>query len=134
MPTQPKPSTWAMAEQVLSRVVEGAGRLLRVERDPMPGAAGSRDSQVLRLVFDVGPVDLLADDAGQLVARRPEGEALPVDAGEEEPWWAIRGAPLVRLQPHQGSSLLVQFREDSDSPRIFVLEARGGGVGVSALV
>jgi hypothetical protein len=123
------------AEKVLTRVAEGAGRLLGVRREPMPGAAGSQESRVLRLIFDLGPVDLLAGPGGELLAERPEGsDAPPVDAAEEEPWWALLGCPLARVQPHEGSSLLVQFRADADSPRIFVIEARGEGVGLTSLV
>ncbi|MDJ0788528.1 MAG: hypothetical protein QNK05_17110 [Myxococcota bacterium] len=119
---------------VLERVAEAGGRLLRVEREPLPGPAGARESRVLRLVFDVGLLDLHAAAGGQLRASKPEAEALPVDAGEEDPWWALLGTPLARAQLHEGSSVLVQFRHDDDSPRIFVLEARGEGVGLTPLI
>ena len=89
---------------------------------------------MLRLVFDVGPLELRAAAGGALEATKPDGEALAVDASEEDPWWALIGTPLARVQLHEASSLLVQFRQDDDSPRIFVLEARGDGVALATLI
>ena len=92
--------------------------------------AGAQRSEVLRLVFDLGPVELWAGE-GELAAQVPESElASPfVDAGEEEPWWAVIGNPLVRVEALETEpGVRLQFRPDAERPRRIVLVAAAGGI------
>lgn len=118
---------------VLERIAKASGKLLRVEREPMPGPGGAQLSRQLRLSFDVGAVQLHAEDGG-LVANVAEAEGTLVNADEDEPWWTVLGSPLTRVAPQDGGGLLVQFRADDSSPKLFVLGAEAGAVAVRIVV
>ena len=97
----------------LDQVVERKGRLLRVTHTPATGGLAA-----LAFTFDVGTVRIEAV-RGALAARaHPAGEGeADTNADEEAPWWTVLGNPLTRVQEHEGGVLL-QFREDADSPKI----------------
>ncbi len=124
------------AAKLLARLAEHSARLLHVERAPLPGPAGGRASSALRLVFEVGIVELRPAAAGLAAVPLPPGSAGAglVPADEDEPWWALLGHPLVRVQARPQGALLVQFRRDEDSPKILVLEPEAGGVAARSLV
>jgi hypothetical protein len=119
--------------RTLERVVEARGRLLQVERAPVPGPAGATASSALRLVFDVGIVTLrpggregaLEVEIGEAGSARSE---VFVPASEEEPWWAVMGCPLTRVEERPTGGVRVQFRAEQENPRRFDLLPRGGGV------
>lgn len=115
-------------------IIEASGRLLRVDRDPVPGPAGARASTRLRLTFDVGALELHLDPQAGGLAASPPGEGCAVPANEEEPWWPLLGNPLCRVSERGPGELLLQFRPDDDSPRILVAKGEAGGVAVRALV
>jgi len=120
------------AQEILDRVAEAGGKLLRVTRDPIAGGAGT--SQRVVLTFDVGALALSSAGRGLEGLAVESGDAARLDAGEEEPWWAVIGHPLTRVQAQAGGALLVQFRADEASPRVFLLEPIGGAVGIRAVV
>jgi hypothetical protein len=125
------------AAELLERVAGAGGRLLGVEREPVAGMHGVVVSARLRLVFDAGVVELAPDAAAGLAARAlapREASPLPVDAAEEDPWWTVLGEPLARVSLRADASLLVQFRADERSPKLFVLAREHGGVAVRAVV
>lgn len=108
--------------ELLERVVETGGQLLRVERDP----AG------LLLTFDVGRVRFRATPGGdgvaaELLAPGADASAGAVDAGEQEPWWRLLGNPLTAVWPEAGA-LRLRFRPESANPKVVRLAIAGGGV------
>jgi len=118
--------------EILERVAEAGGKLLRVTRDPVAGGGGL--SHKLVLTFDVGALRLSSGGAALEGLPVDPGEAAGVDAAEEEPWWAVLGHPLTRVQERPGGGLLVQFRADEASPRLFLLEPSGAAVAVRSVV
>ena len=120
------------AKEILDRVAEAGGKLLRVTRDPSAGGGGL--SRRLVLTFDVGALALSSVGGALECLAVASGEAAALDAGEEEPWWAVLGHPLTRVQAQAGGAFLVQFRADEASPRLFLIEPSGIAVGVRAVV
>lgn len=118
---------------VLERIAKASGKLLRVEREPMPGPGGAQRSRQLRLSFDVGAVQLHAE-AGGLMASAAEAEGTLISADEDEPWWTVLGSPLTRVAAQEGGGVLAQFREDNSSPKLFVLVAEGEAVVVRIVI
>lgn len=133
------------AAEVLRRVREAGGRLLRAERAPLgPGEAEA--SAALRLTFDVGRVVLLpgSDGPGGLEAEVADADGedagaaeesyLPAD--EEEPWWRLLGQPLTRVEPRgpeeRPEALLLQFRREDERPRRLELVSERGALSVRA--
>ena len=112
-------------------MADAGGRLLRVERAPLPGAAGARGSSELRLIFDVGIVSI---GPGGAPADPGRAEAELLEADEEEPWWALLGHPLTRVSVRERGELLLQFRADDASPKVLLLAADGPGVAVRDVV
>jgi hypothetical protein len=121
------------AAEVLARVSAARGRLLRVERAPVPGPAAARASRVLRLTFDVGRVEVSAAGGAleaAAVAADESAAPLPVDAQAEDPWWTVLGNPLTRVRPRRDGALVLQFRADAAAPKRLLLAAEGGAVAV----
>ncbi len=115
-------------EQLLGGIVERHGRLLRTTLDGGPGGWAK-----LALTFDVGTIAIQATD-GALVGRAhpaAEGEA-GTNADELDPWWAVLGNPLCRVSEHE-DGLLIQFREDAQSPKVLLLRADGPAVQVRSI-
>ena len=118
------------ASALLERAAASGGRLLRVARVPAGGRPGAQRSDALRLVFDVGVVELRAR-AGVLAAETVEETAAGPfeDAAEEEPWWAGLGNPLVRVEElDPGPGVRLQFRPDEERPKRIALVAAGEGI------
>jgi len=121
----------------LQRAAEANARLLKVES--LGRAAGTFASGFL-LTFDLGRL-LVRQEAATgevrsvlLESREGLGEDL-VDVGEEEPWWAVMGNPIVRTwrcEPGSRSApgLRIQFRPDDQSPKVIALIPEGLGVRV----
>lgn len=123
------------AQTLLERVSDAGGRLLHVERVPVPGPMGARRQSALRLFFDVGVVELRAAAVG-LGAEVVDADAAPdasfLDADEDEPWWAVLGQPLARVEGLEGRpGLALQLRPDEDNPRRISLLAVEGAVQVA---
>jgi len=133
--------------ELLERAADARGRILRVQQLISPGRsqAPSRAAGYL-LTFDVGRV---------LVAPAPSSESLvlthvddpsEIEAGlalldDEEPWWRVIGNALTRVWPGvagQGatagnggtSDVRLQFREDSEKPKVISLSYDAGAVSV----
>jgi hypothetical protein len=120
----------------LERVVRAQGRLLRVERVPLPGPAGARASSALRLTFDVGILTLRPDQEGiglevEIGRVANAGAEDFVSASEDDPWWAVMGSPLTRVQSRATGGVCVQFRGDDENARRFTVFPRHGGVEAS---
>lgn len=131
------------ATDVLDRVREAGGRLLRAERAPLgPGESGA--SATLRLTFDVGRVllrvtaegpaglDAEVDDPGE--SEGPGAAPSYLNADEDEPWWRLLGQPLLRVEargPEESpEALLLQFRREDERPRRVEIVAERGAVAV----
>jgi hypothetical protein len=136
----------------LQRAAEAGGRVLKAERLDPGGAGAAQRAAAFLVTFDVGRLLLSVDPgSGELTSHylEPGEEAPPglLDAAEEEPWWRILGAPLVRVWsgeaaagggrrgsagPSQGGrGLLLQFRDDAANPRIVSFDPEGPLVRVS---
>ncbi len=117
------------------RAIDAKARILKAERLDPGGAGESQRAAAFLVTFDVGRVLVSADpDSGDLTTHDIEtGSELPpglADLAEEEPWWRILGAPLVRVwlgdaAPGSGRGVRLQFREDDDNPRIVALDPDG---------
>jgi len=120
----------------LQRAADAGGRVLKAERLD-PGSAGEAQRAAAFLItFDVGRILVSVDASRGDLANfylEPGDEAPPglVDATEDEPWWRILGAPLVRVwfgdatPAGGGRGFRLQFREEDDNPRIIALDADG---------
>ena len=123
------------AATLLTAIADARGVLLRVGREVAPGPAGARCSTALSLGFDQAGLEVTAQSGALLAAASGQQEPPRfLDANEEDPWWSILGAPLVRVDARDDGSLLLQFRADEDSPKILVLSAEEAGVSVRSLV
>ena len=116
--------------ELLERVIEAQGRLLGVSHEPVPGGGARR----LVLRFDVDTVSIEGAAGLTGSAAEPGGNVGGIDAGEEEPWWAVLGNPLARVERRDDGSLLLQFRADHESPRIFGVRAEAGTVRVQSVI
>ncbi|MBW2231581.1 MAG: hypothetical protein JRG92_05205 [Deltaproteobacteria bacterium] len=137
-----------MGIEIFERAAEARGCILRVEQ--LVAADGT--SEVLRapgylLTFDVGRV-LIAADKGheRLLVRQIENAAdvaglqlEPLD--DEEPWWRVAGNRVTRAWPGADGGdaavaadamhdLRLQFREDSENPRVISFKYESGAVRV----
>jgi hypothetical protein len=127
--------------EIFERAVAARGRLLRVEAD----RSGATPRQ-LALTFDVGCILVRPSGDGLSATQVGESGALPgklEPLDEEEPWWRLLGQPLTaawqgatgEAAGAQGagfsSVLKLRFREQTENPRIVVLEAAGAAVRVS---
>jgi hypothetical protein len=122
--------------ETFERVIQAEGRLLWVERVPLAGPAGARASSALRLTFDVGILTLRpCGNEGYLEVEighpTDAGSPVFVSASEEDPWWAVIGSSLTRVQVRAAGGVLLQFRGDQDNPRRFALYPRHGGIEAS---
>jgi len=120
----------------LQRAADAGGRVLKAERLDPDGAGDAQRAAAFFITLDVGRLLVSVDASrGDLasVYLEPGDEAPPglVDAAEDEPWWRILGAPLVRVwlgdagPAGGGSGFRLQFREEGDNPRIIALDADG---------
>jgi hypothetical protein len=120
--------------ELFQRAADARGQILAVQRLES-GGSESRAPAFL-LIFDVGQILVRADPArGGLVAEHlqsREDEPGPLaSAGDEEPWWRILGSPITRVwELDEGSDrprgYRLQFRADTDDPRVVFLEPEGG--------
>jgi hypothetical protein len=135
--------------ELFERAAESRGRILRAERrvptgfgdDPLAGIA-------FLLTFDVGRILVGSDGAGGRLELSfvESGDDVPTgleDLAEEEPWWRVLGNPLCGAWPNargeaaestQGkglTSVCLQFREDTENPKLIELRAAPPGVRVS---
>jgi len=139
----------------LQRAADAGGRVLKAERLDPGGAAEAQRAAAFLVTFDVGRLLVSVDPgSGELTSFSLEpGDEAPsglVDAAEDEPWWRIIGAPLVRVwlsdatpegggRGHAGSprggegsdgrGFRLQFREDDANPRIVALDPYPGPAG-----
>ena len=120
----------------LQRAADAGGRLLKAERLDPGGAGEAQRAAAFVLTLDVGRLLVSVDSArGDLTTfyLEPGAEAPAglVDAIEDEPWWRVLGATLVRAwlgdtaQGGGGQGFRLQFREDDDHPRIIALDPDG---------
>ena len=136
-----------MGIELFERAAEAKGCLLKAEQllDANADSGPDRGPGFL-LTFDVGRILVAADRTNaRLLVRQIENleevasiQLAPLD--EEEPWWRIAGSPITRAWPcHEGSgaeaageikNLRIQFRDDTDSPRIVSLRYEAGAVRV----
>lgn len=127
--------------QILERVAEARGKILRAEGDRAGSSVG-----VLALTFDVGRVVVAPSDDGLEIAGIGDREGLPDGLGsldEEEPWWRLLGQPITAAWPGGveegvgasglGKLMIVKmrFREEGENPRVVRLEATGSAIRVS---
>ena len=131
--------------EILKRVVDARGVLLRAEHLVATGASPT----AVVLTFDVARILLSANpdanDPGAgnglaiVLLENPEDSPSEcVDAGEEEPWWRLLGAPLTRVDasdrsaepseggPAEARSVSLQFGTDAENARVVSVASRGG--------
>lgn len=121
--------------ELFERVAEADARLLKVERRADRGAP---DDETLAagflLVFDVARILVEPAPRGDGLVASPVESVDPaegwVSADEEEPWWRLRGHPLVRCRG-DGRELALQFRPDDEAPRTLTLALEKGHLRVS---
>lgn len=137
-----------MSTELLERAAQTEARILKTEQLVESGAEPSPEQGIgYLLTFDVGRILVLPDSQNACLALREVKNAEEVEAiqlvslSEEEPWWRIMGQRLTRAWPGaQGEGALstgsapdqvrLQFRPDSDNPKIISLAYAGGRVQV----
>lgn len=137
-----------MGIELFERVAEARGHLLRVQQLISPGRSNdpSRAAGYL-LTFDVGRVLVMPAPSTEGVAMTRVQDESEIEAGlvlldEEEPWWRVLGNPLTRAWPGVSSEgaaagsgdtpdVRLQFREDSENPKVISLCYDQGAVSVS---
>ncbi len=127
--------------EIFERAVASGGRLLRVEADRL----GPRPEHLV-LTFDIGRIGIRTRDGALAVEHYAERAELPeglLSLAEEEPWWRLLGHPLTAVWPGEAregagavgltsaSLLKLRFRQESENPRVVVLEAGDGSLAVS---
>jgi len=109
----------------LLQVIERKGRLLRVTQDRAGAGPG-----LLAFTFDVGTVRVGMSGGSLTAEARPVGEGeAAINVDEDDPWWTVLGNPLTKAQEHEGG-ILLQFREEADSPKIVWLVPGDGALSV----
>lgn len=93
---------------------------------------------MLALTFDVGRIVVTSAGDSLATAHAQERAELPgklATLEEEEPWWRVLGQPLTAAWPGDADTmagarsveairvLKLRFREESENPRVIVLEA-----------
>ena len=134
--------------ELLERAAEAEDRVLKVEQLVEQGAEPSPEQGIgYLLTFDVGRVLVLPDARSSSLTLREiknleEIEAIQLlSLAEEEPWWRVLGQRLTRAWPGpQGEGALssggepdqvrLQFRPDTDNPKIVSLEYADGRVWI----
>jgi hypothetical protein len=125
--------------ELLQRVAEAGGRLLRVQCYSEDGSEVPELVSGLLLTFDVGRILVWGDDettdeateSGELTYMHVQdtedlaGGLLILD--EEEPWWRVLGSPLFRVRARRDKPGVVrlQFRPDDRNPRFVELDPEG---------
>ena len=132
-----------MAEPILQEIVEGAGRLLRAEREQVLGRQSARVARRIVLTLDSGRLWIEpSEEGGELAVRLLHGPGTQdqelVSADEEEPWWAPRGSPLCGAWAVSDAGtgavgIDLQFRPDDENPKIVTLRLKKSQVHISAL-
>ena len=137
-----------MGLELFQRAADARGRIVRVEQLLSAGAEENPAQGVgYLLTFDVGRILVAADPAHERlslhhVETAEEIEAIKrVSLDEAEPWWRVAGNEITRVWPAgqgagaEGGSedvreVRIQFREDSESPRVISLRYEAGAVHV----
>jgi len=116
--------------EVFERAAAAGGILLTAHR-LAPAVGSDEDTAALVLTFDVGRILVSIDSAtAHLVATHvAEAGGVPggaVNANEEEPWWRLLGAPLVRAaESVDASCLRLEFQPAGAQPRTLALVSDG---------
>jgi hypothetical protein len=127
--------------EIFQRAVDARGRLLRVEGAPL-----GTTPQRLAMTFDIGRILLEPQGAGLSVTHLEASDSIPAGLqplDEEEPWWRLLGNPITAAWPGGAEEsvaarsaeslpiLKLRFREESENPKVVVLEASGPSLRVS---
>jgi hypothetical protein len=134
--------------ELFERAAEAGGRILKVEQLASSGDKPNPErGKVYLLTFDVGRILVAADPANDSLAVKQipaqtelQGERIALE--EEEPWWRVTGSPITRIWPgptgegatsasEEPSHLRLQFRADTDNPRVISLRFEAGEVAVA---
>ena len=137
-----------MSIELFERAAQTEARILKAEQLVEQGSEPSPEKGVgYLLTFDVGRVLVLPDSENACLALREIKNAADLEAiqllslAEEEPWWRVLGQRVTRAWlGSQGEGALssestpnqvrLQFRADTDNPKIISLEYAGGRVQV----
>jgi hypothetical protein len=133
--------------EVFERAAEARARILRVQQLVSPGRSAdpSRAAGYL-LTFDVGRILVVPapSSEGLVVSQVEDSSEIEAELfllDEEDPWWRVIGNSITGVWPGvagQGASagkggasdLRLQFREDTDNPKVITLSYAAGAVQV----
>jgi hypothetical protein len=123
--------------ELLERVTEVGGQLLRVERYPDRAPDRRNLAPALLLTFDVGVV-LVWVNAGE--GRLETDHIRDIEDAprnltrldEQEPWWRVIGSPLTAVDAVGGKrcGFRLRFRPEDRNPRFVRLMPEDGSVRV----
>jgi hypothetical protein len=123
--------------ELLIRVAEAGGQLLRVERYPDKSTRKRNLVPALLLTFDVGMVLVWgnAEEERLELEHIRDPEDAPRDLtrlDEQEPWWRIIGSPLTAVEAvgRKRRGFRLRFRPDDRNPRFIRLTPKQGSVRV----
>jgi hypothetical protein len=134
--------------ELFERAAESRARILQVQQlVAVDGTSDSLRAPGYLLTFDVGRILVAADPKQEQLLVRHVDSAADVDGlrleclDEEEPWWRVAGSSITRAWPGADGGdaavtadavhdLRLQFREDSENPKVISLKYESGAVCV----
>ena len=137
-----------MSIELLERAAETEARILKAEQLVEQGSEPSPEEGVgYLLTFDVGRILVLPDSQNACLALREIKNAEDLEAiqllslAEEEPWWRVLGQRATRAwlgSQAEGAlssdstpdQVRLQFRPDTDNPKVISMEYSDGRVQV----
>ncbi|MAI27182.1 MAG: hypothetical protein ACJZ7Z_06765 [Myxococcota bacterium] len=137
-----------MSIELLERAAETEARILKAEQLVEQGSEPSPEEGVgYLLTFDVGRILVLPDSQNACLALREIKNAEDLEAiqllslAEEEPWWRVLGQRATRAwlgSQAEGAlssdstpdQVRLQFRPDTDNPKVISMEYADGRVQV----
>ena len=137
-----------MSIELLERAAETEARILKAEQLVEQGSEPSPEEGVgYLLTFDVGRILVLPDSQNACLALREIKNAKDLEAiqllslAEEEPWWRVLGQRATRAwlgSQAEGAlssdstpdQVRLQFRPDTDNPKVISMEYADGRVQV----
>jgi hypothetical protein len=134
--------------ELFERVAESRGRLLRVQQLISPGRSDDPSNAAgYLLTFDVGRILVLPAPSSEGVVLTEVKDESEIEAAlalldEEDPWWRVLGNSITRAWPgvrSEGAAsggaetgdVRLQFREDSENPKVISLSYAAGSVRVA---
>jgi hypothetical protein len=130
----PPGGTRAEREPILADLCVLAPRLLSVERVAPRYSATSGAARRIVLRLDRTVLEVASERGTPVIRPVVPGDDVQGEgtrADQEEPWWAVLGAPLLgcwRVTTATSATVALQMRDDLSNPKIISIAADGESV------